>query len=156
MPATIALPWAAITASNSQIQTMPIVHLPRPIVNQILAHVQRDEEREVCGLISSLNGKPHQCYEINNIAANPATHFKMDPGEQIDTMREIREAGAQLYAIYHSHPHGPAKPSAIDLKEAGYPDAVYLIISLDTTGILEMRGFQIKQEIATEVALVIA
>ena len=134
---------------------MPTVHLPRPIVNQILAHVQRDEERESCGLISKQNGKPRHCYEISNIARNPAIRFQMDPDEQISAMRKIREAGEELFAIYHSHPHSPACPSAIDLQEAGYPDTLYLIISLDTTGLLEMRGFQISQKGATEVELVL-
>ncbi len=56
----------------------------------------------------------------------------------------MRENGEALFAIYHSHPTSPAEPSAIDLELAAYPDALYLIISLNTKGVLEMRGFRLN------------
>jgi proteasome lid subunit RPN8/RPN11 len=65
----------------------------------------------------------------------------------------MREAGEDLLAIYHSHPASPAAPSSIDIAEAGYPDAIYLIISLNTKGVLEMRGFRIREGGIREVAL---
>ena len=135
---------------------MPIVHIPRPVTNLILSHVQRHEEREVCGLIASKAGSPYRCYEIANVAPDPAARFQMDPAAQIDAMRAMREAGEELFAIYHSHPHGPAQPSSIDLAEAAYPDALYLIVSLDTAGVLEMRGFRIRNGEAEEVELVLS
>jgi proteasome lid subunit RPN8/RPN11 len=65
----------------------------------------------------------------------------------------MREAGEDLLAIYHSHPASPAAPSTIDIAEAGYPEAIYLIISLNTKGVLEMRGFRIQGEAVGEVVL---
>ena len=67
----------------------------------------------------------------------------MDPRDQIDALREMRERGESLFAIYHSHPDSPPAPSETDLKQAGYPEALYLIISLDTKGVLEMRGWRL-------------
>ena len=69
-------------------------------------------------------------------------------------MAKMRELGEELFAIYHSHPTTPALPSFYDLDEAAYPDALYLIISLNTKGILEMRGFKIQQKTAMEVPLI--
>ncbi|HEY9148296.1 MAG TPA: M67 family metallopeptidase, partial [Gammaproteobacteria bacterium] len=71
--------------------------------------------------------------------------FAMDPQQQIDAMRHMREGGEELFAIYHSHPHAPPEPSRRDLQEAAYPEALYLIISLDTKGVLQMRGFRLHQ-----------
>lgn len=68
-------------------------------------------------------------------------------------MRSIREQHEQLLAIFHSHPHAPAQPSATDLEYALYPDVLNLIISLNTKGLLEMRGFIINNKIAEEVTL---
>jgi len=117
------------------------VELPRTIVNQLLTHAQSSPEQEVCGLISARHGAPHKVYRITNAAEQPQQLFTMNPEQQIDAMRDMREAGEDLFAIYHSHPHSPAQPSLTDLSEAAYPDALYLIISLDTEGVLQLKGF---------------
>jgi len=129
------------------------LHLPRAIVNQLLDHARHSPEAEICGLISARDGKPVRCIRIANVAATPACRYAMDPEQQIDALREMRERGESLYAIYHSHPSSPAAPSAIDIREAGYPDAHYLIISLNTTGVLEMRGFRIDTDTVVELPL---
>jgi proteasome lid subunit RPN8/RPN11 len=67
----------------------------------------------------------------------------MKPEEQIEAMRKMRSKGEELFAIYHSHPSTPPKPSAIDLDQANYPGILHIIISLNTKGVLEMRGFRI-------------
>jgi len=118
--------------------------LPRPLVNQILHHAQSNPETEVCGLIASRQGRAERIYPIENVAELKGTLFQMDPEGQIDAMRTMRESGQTLFAIYHSHPHAPAVPSKIDLEQAAYPEALYLIISLNTKGVLEMRGYQLQ------------
>jgi proteasome lid subunit RPN8/RPN11 len=65
----------------------------------------------------------------------------------------MREQGEELFGIYHSHPHSPAEPSDTDLRQAGYPEALYLIVSLNTKGVLEMRGFRLRDGQATPVHL---
>lgn len=129
------------------------VTLPRTLVNKILAHAQHSPEDEVCGLIGAEDDKAVDIYPVKNVAEDPHTLFQMDPKQQIDAMREMREQGHELFAIYHSHPHTPAAPSATDLEQANYPDALYLIISLNTTGVLEMRGFHLEGGKASEVEL---
>ena len=57
-------------------------------------------------------------------------------------MKTMRENGETLFAIYHSHPSAPPEPSIHDLEGLGYPDALYLIISLNIKGVLEMRAWQ--------------
>lgn len=119
------------------------IELPRALVNQILHYAQSSPEREVCGLIGAEGGIPRTCYPIANTAALPEVRFQLDPAGQIEAIRRMRENGEDLFAIFHSHPAAPALPSATDLAEAAYPDALHLIISLDTKGVLEMRGFYI-------------
>ncbi len=122
---------------------MSTVQIPRTIVNDILTHAQHQPESEVCGLIGARAGQPTRGYRVANVAAEPDHLFAMDPKGQIDAMREMREADEELFAIYHSHPHSPARPSAEDLAQASYPEALTLIVSLDTKGVLEMRGFRL-------------
>lgn len=117
--------------------------LPRKLVNQILTHAQQHEHTESCGLISTSDGNPAHYYAVKNIAVDPSTHFEMEPKQQITAMKHMREHGEDLLAIVHSHPLSPPLPSATDMQEAGYADAYYIIVSLNTKGVLEMRGFKI-------------
>ena len=130
-----------------------VVRLPRAIVNRILGHVQADARREVCGLLGARGGEVCGWYPVRNIAGDAARRFEMDPREQIAALRRMRERGETLFAIYHSHPAAPARPSASDLAEAAYPEALYLIVSLDTKGVLEMRAYRIAAAEVVEVAL---
>lgn len=132
---------------------MEAVNLPRPLVNKILSHAQIAPQEEVCGLIGAEAGEARDIYPVKNIAEDSQRLFRMDPQQQIQAMREMREQGHELFAIYHSHPRAPAAPSSIDLEQANYPDALYLIISLNTTGVLEMRGYHLRDGQAAEVAL---
>ena len=132
------------------------IQLSRKLTNQLLHLAQLSPDTEICGLVSSQNGVPSACYPVANVAEYSAQRFLLDAVEQIAALKTMRERGEQLFAIYHSHPTAPAIPSSTDLKLATYPDALYLIISLNTKGILEMRGFYIQQQSAQEVVLVLS
>ena len=134
--------------------TQEEIQIPRKITNQLLHLAQISPDFEVCGLIGSKNGLPTHCYPIKNTAEHPQQRFLLDAGQQISAMAKMRELGEDLFAIYHSHPTAPALPSTHDLELAAYPEALYLIISLNTKGILEMRGFKIHQKTALEIPLI--
>jgi [CysO sulfur-carrier protein]-S-L-cysteine hydrolase len=127
--------------------------LPRPLINRILQHAQGNPETEVCGLLGARDGVAASFYPVPNAADEPGRLFRMEPHAQIEAMRRMRDTGEALFGIYHSHPHAPAHPSGADLAEAAYPDALYLIVSLDTTGVLEMRGYRLRRGEVAEVAL---
>lgn len=129
------------------------IQIERTLINRILSHAQHDADAEVCGLIGARNGVPQQVYPVRNTATDPARLFAMAPQEQIAALRAMRENGEELFAIYHSHPHAPAAPSTIDLAEAAYPEALYLIVSLDTKGVLELRGYRLHKQTVEPVEL---
>lgn len=133
--------------------TQEHIQIPRKITNRLLHLAQISPDTEICGLIGSKNGLPTSCYPIKNTAKQPHQRFLLDAKQQISAMSKMRDAEEELFAIYHSHPTAPATPSATDLELAAYPDALYLIISLNTKGILEMRGFKIDHKSAQEITL---
>jgi len=133
--------------------TQEHIQIPRKITNQLLHLAQISPEIEVCGLIGSKNGLPSSCYPVKNTAEHPQQRFQLDAAQQISAMAKMRDQGEELFAIYHSHPAAPATPSVADLELASYPEALYLIISLNTKGILEMRGFKIAHQSAQELTL---
>ena len=122
------------------------VTLPRPIVNQILHQAQQAGDEEICGLIAGNAKSFTRCYPVANVAGDKQRLFEMDPKGLIDALRAMRDNGEELKAIYHSHPEAPAQPSLADIRQHEYPDVLYLIVSLGTKGVLDLRGFRIRDD----------
>lgn len=133
--------------------TQDHVQIPRKITNQLLHLAQISPDFEICGLIGGKNDLPSTCYPVKNTAEQPQRRFQLDTKEQISALSKMRDQGEQLFAIYHSHPSAPAMPSITDLEWAAYPEVLYLIISLNTKGVLEIRGFKMDNISAQEIAL---
>ncbi len=129
------------------------VTLPRKLVQKILYEAQLTPSLEVCGLISAINNVPAICYPINNVAEQPQTRFLLDTKQQIAVLTHMREQGESLFAIYHSHPTGPATPSKTDVQLTAYPEALHLIVSMQTKGVLELRCFKVTNNLTQEIPL---
>jgi proteasome lid subunit RPN8/RPN11 len=54
----------------------------------------------------------------------------MLPEEVLAALQDMAANGWRLGAIAHSHPRGAATPSPTDLREAFYPEALMVIVSL--------------------------
>lgn len=115
--------------------------IPRTLANKLLTLAQHAPESEVCGLISRTEKPDYRVYPIDNIAIDSTSVFAMEPQQQINAFRQMREGGETLFAIFHSHPHSEAIPSKKDLDDAAYAEALNIIISLSTEGVLDMRGY---------------
>ncbi|MEJ7655314.1 MAG: M67 family metallopeptidase, partial [Chloroflexia bacterium] len=107
-----------------------MVELPSTLYDEIVTHALEGWPNEVCGLVAASSNGPIQTYRIENTAENPPTRYVMDPKQQFEAMMDIEEREWTLHAIYHSHPSTEAYPSATDRSLAFYPDAVYLICTL--------------------------
>ncbi len=120
--------------------------LTRVLSNKLLMLAQKSPENEICGLISGKDDILDKCYPVKNIAQDQKTRFEMEPRQLLDSMRLIREDNATFKAVYHSHPVTAAYPSLRDIQQAAYEDIFYLIISLGTKGILELRAYDFYNE----------
>jgi len=110
----------------------------------IIAHLQKELPNEACGLLGGVEGVVHKVYPVENELHNPWAD-QMAPKEQVRAMLEIEAAGWELSGIFHSHPNGPPVPSATDVAQAYYPEAVYLIFAPDAQGEWRGRGFRIEE-----------
>jgi len=127
--------------------------LSRKITTQLLHWAQSSPNQEICGLIGAQNNIAHSCYPIDNKAEHPESRFQLDEKQQITAFSSMRDKNETLFAIYHSHPTAPAIPSETDIMLATYPEAIYLIISLNTKGVLEIRGFKINNKTVEDITL---
>jgi proteasome lid subunit RPN8/RPN11 len=116
----------------------------------LLAQVEAERPNEACGLLGGIAGEIHRVYPVENICHSP-TMYEMNPTQQVAAFLEIEALGWELSGIYHSHPAGPARPSPTDIAKAYYPDSIYLIISPDSDGAWQMRGFLIAGGQVSEV-----
>ncbi len=120
---------------------------------QMLAHVQRHAPEEACGLLGGTGARVAQVYLVENVLHSPVA-YEMDPTQQVEAMIALEAAGLDLCGIFHSHPTGPPVPSATDLAQSYYPDAIYLIFAPNPAG-WGLRGFSLADGRAQEVAVVI-
>ena len=121
--------------------------LDSKILEEVVEHAMAAYPQEGCGLITRGRFIP-----IRNIA-HTASEFEMDPAELIKALRELRRGGEELVAIYHSHPHGPLRPSKTDIERAYYPATAHLIVSLADPKAPRTAAFHIANAEALEIEL---
>jgi proteasome lid subunit RPN8/RPN11 len=95
----------------------------------ILADAARAEPQEACGLLLGSGLRITEARPCANVAPSPEIHFEIDPQALIDAHRAGRAGGPELIGYYHSHPSGPAEPSATDRAQAADDGKVWAIIA---------------------------
>jgi proteasome lid subunit RPN8/RPN11 len=125
------------------------LHLTEDQVKEMIRHAQREYPNEACGLLAGRDSRVEKVYQMTNAEHSPVT-YRLDPEEQFRAFMEIEEAGWELLAIYHSHSHSSAYPSATDLELAFYPDSLYLIISLADRDQPIIRAFRIVEGVVED------
>jgi len=120
------------------------------ILEEVVEHARKSLPLECCGLIVGSNGVGLSSIPMTNTLASIAA-YDMDPAELISVLRSLRESAQEMVAIYHSHPQGPAEPSALDIERAFYPKAAHLIVSLADAQRPATRAFRIVDGQAFEV-----
>jgi [CysO sulfur-carrier protein]-S-L-cysteine hydrolase len=130
------------------------MRIPQGLADEIVAHAREDLPNECCGMVGGSDGVAATVYRAENAEASPL-RYSIDAKEQFRLMRGIEEAGEELAAIYHSHTKSPAYPSQTDVNLAGWPEAVYLIVSLADPKAPDLKGFWIKDGQIAEAELVV-
>ena len=130
--------------------------LPRAFVDQMIAHARKDAPNECCGIIAGNDGYATHLYPAINGAASPY-RYEVDSKDLLRITREMNNNDWDVFAIYHSHTHTQAYPSATDVRLAFYPDAYYVLVSLGdpakpevTPGRPDVRAYRIVDEQITE------
>lgn len=108
----------------------------------IVAAARRAAPLEACGLCGGAGGRATRFYELTNVDA-ATDHFAMAPAEQLAAVRDMRQHGTGLVAIWHSHPASAARLSAEDLRLAFTPDVVHLVLSLANPAVPRLAGYTV-------------
>lgn len=133
-------------------EVVGVVDLSRQVYDGLVAHARSDFPYEVCGMVAGTGGRFDRQYEIPN-AERSMTFYKMDGKAHLKAITEI-EDNEWEFGIYHSHTHTEAFPSVTDVELAVYPEAVYLIVSLQDPEPV-IRAFDIRDGRITERVLTV-
>jgi [CysO sulfur-carrier protein]-S-L-cysteine hydrolase len=130
------------------------MRIAQNLADEIVAHACEGLPNECCGMVGGIGGEARTVYRAANAEASPL-RYSIDAKEQFRLMRAIEEAGEELVGIYHSHTKSPAYPSQTDVNLAGWPDAVYLIVSLAEPEAPDLKGFWIRDGQIAEAELAV-
>jgi proteasome lid subunit RPN8/RPN11 len=129
-----------------------VLTIKKTDLQSIYEHCDSVYPNEACGILAGRDNRVQKVYTLVSEMPSP-TFYQIDSKEHFRVIREMREAGIDLVSIYHSHPGGPAFPSATDVDLAYYPEAVYLIVSLMDRQNPVAKGYNIIKGEITEVPL---
>jgi [CysO sulfur-carrier protein]-S-L-cysteine hydrolase len=125
--------------------TSPRLLIPRPVLASMLAQAVAERPNECCGILGgvAVDGgrllRVQTWHPLVNAAASP-TEYESEPRSMFQAMRDLRQAGLDVVAVYHSHPTSAAVPSRTDLARNYSEQVVNLIISLQNAQ-PEVRGW---------------
>ena len=125
------------------------MELPAHIRDGMIEHAREEDPNECCGILAAADGKIVKQYRIANAEKSPY-RYQLDGREYVAALREIDDNGWELAVIYHSHTHSPAYPSATDIRLVTWPDAYYLLVSLEDKANPVVRVFRIVEGEVTE------
>lgn len=133
------------------------LNLSAEVADQIMRHARAELPNEACGLLAGLvaTGFVTRFHPARNAEASPL-RYNVHPEDLVRITFAIEDAGEELVAIFHSHTHSPAVPSATDRRTAMYPDAIYLLATLadpDAPPARALRAWRIAAHEVIEVPL---
>jgi proteasome lid subunit RPN8/RPN11 len=136
-----------------------MIQIRTSLRDEMVEHALREFPNEACGLLAgtlqpSADGGPGAAsaegfYPMTNADASPVT-YRLDPREQLKMFDAIEEAGREVVGIVHSHTHSEAYPSETDRKQAFYPDAHYVLVSVQDRNNPIIRAFTIRDGLIDE------
>ena len=133
-----------------------MLELERRYADEIVAHALEKDPNECCGILAGQDGRVTRLYRVTNVEHSPY-RYSMDPKDLLVINREIDDSGSELLAIYHSHTHSEAYPSATDVRMATWPDgksiwpeAYYILVSLLEKNSPAIRAFRIEDGTISE------
>jgi proteasome lid subunit RPN8/RPN11 len=111
------------------------VALPVDLVQAIVAHARADDPNEACGVIvgdrpAAEGGVALRWVPMRNEYASPY-RYRINSEDLYPVLVEVDDSDEAFWAIVHSHVRSAAYPSPTDVGQALFPDALYLLVSLE-------------------------
>jgi len=119
-----------------------LLNVSKSFAKEMIAHAREEDPKECCGVLAGSKGEFLKLFRMTNVDASPY-RFSWDPKELFQVWKEMEDNDWEHRAVYHSHTHSAAYPSDTDIRLAGWPEAHYIIVSLEDKENPMMRAFRI-------------
>lgn len=127
--------------------------IPAGIYRKMLAHCKEAFPDEACGILAGAGAEATAIYTLTNAEPSPVSYL-MDPAEQFGVMKDMRQKGLSMLAIFHSHPSSQPVPSSKDVELAFYDDVLYIIAGLASEEAV-VKAYSIRDGLVQEAEIVI-
>ncbi|EAQ29178.1 predicted metal-dependent protease [Erythrobacter sp. NAP1] len=104
-----------------------VVEVTREALEAMRRAARLAHPHEACGILLGPASRVTTLCEATNVHPSPQTHFEIDPQALIDAHRQARDGGPAVLGYFHSHPSGPAEPSATDVEMAAGDGSIWAI-----------------------------
>ena len=127
------------------------INVPQHIFDDMITYCRGGYPNEVCGILAGRGHEVSRLFRMRNVENSPVSYL-MDSKEQFEVMKELRENGLSMVALFHSHPASAAYPSAKDVALAFYEDSAHVIVSLSEREPL-VKAFFITNGVVEEIEI---
>lgn len=110
------------------------IEVSSAILRRLLDEAERARPNEACGLLLGRDARVESVARCANVHPQPERRFEIDPHALIEAHRAARHGGPQVIGYYHSHPRGPAEPSATDRAHATGDGRAWAIVGEGKVG----------------------
>jgi proteasome lid subunit RPN8/RPN11 len=125
--------------------------IPRPILDEMIAHARGCLPAEGCGFLAGVGGRVTHLLPLVNELASP-TAFHTEARSVFAAFKAMRAAGTDLLAVYHSHPTAAPIPSRRDIEQNTYgPTVAWVIVGAGD----EVRAWWLGEDGYTEAEMVV-
>ena len=133
---------------------------------EMIEHARAELPNECCGVLAGRGDSVERVFRARNADDSPYT-FYVDDRDLLRIQKEIDDVGLELIGFYHSHTWSAARPSKTDVarayaedrqtgqRSAAYPDAGYIIVSLESKVDPEVKAFRIREGSIVDEVLVL-
>lgn len=106
----------------------PTLLIPADLLAAVVARARADAPAECCGLLAgSPDGRVSLHFPVRNDLASP-TEYLTNARDMLAASKAVRAAGAEVLAVYHSHPASAPVPSAKDVAGNHWGDTIVHVI----------------------------
>src|SRR6516162_1669832 len=100
--------------------------VPKDVYSVMVVQALTERPNECCGFLAGVVeapvggnvpvGRVARAYPLKNEAASPTEYLCCNDRSLFEAIRDMRRAGHDVLAVYHSHPTSPPVPSRKDLE----------------------------------------
>jgi proteasome lid subunit RPN8/RPN11 len=98
-----------------------------------------ERPREYCAALLGTGATVTDVVRLRNCDPRPG-QFALPDAEVRRAQRVARERGRDVLALLHSHPFGPARPSADDLRSMAFSPYPWVIVAFDAEDAFVIAG----------------